>query len=584
MSSRPVMLAGIGVLCAAPFFLPPFYLTLLNQIGLYSIAAIGLVLLTGVVGLTSFGQAAFVGVGAYTTGYLSTRFGVSPWVTLPLALALTVFAAFLIGLLTVRLSGHYLILGTIAWSISLYYVCANTEALGGYNGVTNIPSLSLAGYDLGTEKGMFFLIWFVLGIAMVLLFNLLDSRAGRAVRALRSVELAESVGIPTVRLKLIAFIYCAAFAAIGGWLYAHYMRYVNPIAFNINASFDYVFMIVVGGAAHVWGAVAGSSAITVLKTALQDIMPAFSGSSSQFELIAFGVLMIVILQRAPDGIMPWLLRFLPRRQIAVPSDAIALPRRIMPAFGEPILEVDKIRKAFGGLTAVRDVSFGMMAGEILGLIGPNGAGKSTMFGLISGLLPPNHGEVRLCGERITGLPPHSIIRRGLARTFQHVQLRPNMSVLENVALGAYTRGRSGTIAGALHIERVENARLLSEARRQLERVGLGEHLQDEADSLPLGKQRLIEIARALCADPILLLLDEPAAGLRFLEKAALTKLLVSLRAEGVSILLVEHDMEFVMGLVNRLVVMDFGEKISEGEPAQVQIDRKVVEAYLGVHA
>ena len=240
-----------------------------------------------------------------------------------------------------------------------------------------------------------------------------------------------------------------------------------------------------------------------------------------------------------------------------------------------------IRKAFGGLVAVNDIGFAVRAGEIIGLIGPNGAGKSTTFNLISGLLPLTSGEVLLRGQRISGLPSREVARRGLSRTFQHVKLVPDMTVLENVALGTYLRTRSGSLAAMLRLDRASEARALQEADRQLARVGLTEHRHELAGNLALGPQRLVEIARALASDPALLLLDEPAAGLRHKEKQALAAVLRQLKGEGLSLLLVEHDMDFVMNLTDRIVVMEFGTLLLEGTPAEVQASPAVRAAYLG---
>jgi branched-chain amino acid transport system permease protein len=573
----------VVLLATAPLFLNPFTITLLNYIGIYGLVALGLVLLTGIGGMMSFGQAAFVGIAAYSTAWVTALHGLSPWFGLALALALTGAVAACLGALTLRLGGHFLALSTVAWGLSTYFLLANIEGLGNFNGIGGIPPISLGPVALTASWQIFYLIWAIFLGAFLLSYNLLQSRSGRAIRALRGGnQLVESLGISAFRTRLATFVISALFAALSGWLYAHLSRFVSPAPFDVHVGIDYLMMAMVGGATELLGAGVGAALVTLAKNSIQDYLPLIAkGASGQLEIVVFSVIFIIVLQRARNGLVPFVTERLPKLRRSVPSEAPPLPLRSQPHPGTPLLKVEGAERRFGGLVAVDQVSFELRSGEILGLIGPNGAGKSTMFNLLTGILRCNRGRIVFLGKDITKAPQRDIARAGIARTFQHVKLRPKMSLLDNVLLGLHPRMRSGFIAGALRLDRAEEAQARFEAMRQLERVDLGSNPFELAGNLPLGKQRVLEIARALAADPVLLVLDEPAAGLRRQEKLALAQLLKSLRSEHLTILLVEHDMEFVMGLVDRIVVMNFGCKLCEGEPAAIRGDQRVQDAYLG---
>lgn len=576
------------LLLVLPFVpVPDFWITQLNYIGLFALVVLGLVLLTGVGGLTSFGQAAFAGIGAYATAYLTTVLGLSPWLGLAAGLGITLVLALVIGALTLRMSGHYLPLATICWCLALYYLVGNLEVLGKYDGLLGLPAIQLGDFSFQSERRIYLLIWLAAGLAAVAVTRLLDSRPGRIMRALNTnrgggATMPEAMGASTFRYKLVMFVVAALLACVSGWLYAHMQRSVNPSPFGIKFGIEYLFMAVLGGIATVGGAFTGAALVKLAEDQLQVWLPLIFGGSGNYEIIVFGIALVLVLRFAPDGLWPLVARWLPARGArAVDENAPRLSARSHPERGAPLLDVRQIRKQFGGLVAVNDISFAIRAGDIVGLIGPNGAGKSTTFNLVSGVLPLTSGEVELLGQRVDGRGSRDIARAGLSRTFQHVKLVPDMTVLENVALGCYLRTKSGTLAAMLGLDRAEEMQARAEALRQLRRIGLAEQAQELAGNLALGPQRLVEIARALASDPSLLLLDEPAAGLRHKEKEALAEVLKQLKAEGLSLLLVEHDMDFVMKLTDRIVVMEFGRYLMDGTPAEVQASPAVRAAYLG---
>ncbi|GAC1342732.1 MAG: branched-chain amino acid ABC transporter ATP-binding protein/permease [Acetobacteraceae bacterium] len=581
-------IAAVAVLawfCLPLLPVPNFWITLADYAGIAGVVAIGLVVLTGFGGMTSFAQATFMGFGAYASALLTTAAGVSPWLSLPAALLASWSMAVLVGAVTLRLSGHYLPLATIAWAVSFYYVFANLDLFGRNDGIPGIPPLRVGAFALTESRSIFVVIWAAVALAVLATRNLLDSRVGRAIRALRGGgAVAASFGVDLAWTRMLAFTYAATLAGLAGWLYAHMQRSVNPTPFGLNASIEYLLMAVVGGAGSVWGALLGAVLVTVANDQLQTWLPRLLGSSGNYETIVFGALLVVALQAAPDGVWSFVRGLAGARRARPVRDAAPLPGRSMPAAGVPVLETSGLRKVFGGLVAVDGLGLRLAGREIVGLIGPNGAGKSTTFDLLTGVARPSAGHVRFMGRALGRAGPQAVARLGVARSFQHVKLVPGMSVLENVALGAHLRGRAGAVAALLRLDRREEARLFAEARRQLGRVGLLEQADQPADSLALGQQRVVEIARALCLDPVLLLLDEPAAGLRRQEKQALAALLRRLREEGHTVLLVEHDMEFVMGVADRLVVMVFGTELAEGAPAAIRANPAVIEAYLGATA
>ncbi|HJS86684.1 MAG TPA: ATP-binding cassette domain-containing protein, partial [Acetobacteraceae bacterium] len=457
MRTVSLITAAVAAILAAPFLLPTFYVTLFGYVGLATLVALGLVLLTGVSGQTSFGQASFVGLAAYATALLSKLAGAPPIAGLAAGLALTGVTAWLLGLITARLSGHYLALVSVAWGISFFALFGTLPLLHGFNGIGDIPPLSLGPLAAEDRRINLGVIWAAVAAAMLTAANLLDSRMGRAIRTLNGARLmGESVGIDTARLSRAVFVTAALLAGLAGFLFAHFQRFINPTPFSLGASIDYLFMVIIGGAEWLWGAALGAALVVVLRDQFNDWIPRLTGRAGDFEALVFSLAVILVLQRAPEGLLPLLAKLSPRRaqEAGRAVEASAEPKPpAATAPGAELLALHAVSRRFGGLAANQDVSFAVHAGEVVALIGPNGAGKTTLFNVITGILPPSGGRVCLFGMPVPRLSPRRVATLGVARSFQHVKLLPRRSVLENVALGAHLSGRAGLARAALRLDR-----------------------------------------------------------------------------------------------------------------------------------
>ncbi len=520
--TRVLSLAALALALAAPWLFGAYAVTLMDYIGVYALVAIGLTLLTGVAGVVSFGQAAFVGVSAYATAWLTTTGGFSPWLGLAFGLALTCGVAALIGAVTLRLKGHLLSLSTLAWGLAIFFLFGNIDGLGNFTGIADIPPIFIGPLSLARNDRLYYLILAAVVAAILLTSNLLNSRIGRAIRALRGgALLVESVGADMFHVRLVAFVWAAGLAAVSGWLYAHLGRFVSPTPFGADQGIEYLMMAMIGGAASPIGGLVGAGVVAVLKNAIQDYLPLIThGAVGQLEIVVFSVLFILFLQRARDGLTPFVAELIGRadakhRRLPSPSPLVGegrgggavrlggspqesaafaatphpgpppqggreAPRRSASPpqtsatdSGTMLLKLEHVSRSFKGLVAVNDLSFDLNVGEILGLIGPNGAGKSTTFNLLTGALPASAGEIVFNGANVARRRQFRIARLGIARTFQHVKLRPRMSALDNTLIGAYDRLASGVFRGALGLNRVEEAAARSEALLWLRARGIG---------------------------------------------------------------------------------------------------------------
>jgi branched-chain amino acid transport system permease protein len=457
-----------------------FRLNLMIVVALTSMLTISLNLIMGYAGQISLGHAAFFGLGAYATGILTVNHGISPWIALPLGMGLGAFLAFVVGVPSLRLEGHYLAMATLGVTIIVHILLVQASAItGGANGIGGIPTLSVAGFAFGSDLRFYYLVWALTLAELWLASSLVMSRFGRGLRALSTSEIAaEMCGIDVAGDKVRIFVIGGAMAAMAGSLYAHYIAFISPDSFDFVYAVKLAMIVVIGGIGSLWGSLAGATLISVLPELLRGY--------KDFDVLVYGLLLVAIVVLLPEGLAGGVRRLLrhgrPRRALAAPEIAPAsddegvavmqAPDRGAALDGSPLLRVRGISKRFGGLIAVDAVSFDVEAGRIKGIIGPNGAGKTTVFNLICGVLQPDAGEIHFHGAPIAGQPPYRIARMGLARTFQSVRIFSTMTVIENVVVGAHHRLRGGLVRGFVAEGEAARRAVFARAEALLETVGL----------------------------------------------------------------------------------------------------------------